>query len=463
MRLAIAAVAIAACGGGGSAVAPTPAAPKLEAVDPRKAESDARGLVTEIYESLGHGDTDSLQTLLAPAVTVFGPRRTDAVGKREDAIVALGKLVDAKSKTHVPLRTTLLGVTPSPGGHSAVAFDIVNVGPDPLVVLAVLSNADDLWLVDAAALANAPPEKEIKQKLKEDAVVPPGATGVAKLDGNARAAVDKFTRGLADQTVWGTDLESRDDAVVIGPSAGEVTRGKKDIKKLWAKRLELNTREIGVNQTSAGLTRDGQLIWISTVVTRAADGEDPTPLRVFAVYARDGANWTMFALDEALALDQPGSGTAFKKILPPPPPPKVEKPPPVVAVTPPPAPVKKKKKFVVDDPPPKKVVKADPVEEPPPAKKKKKPHVEVADDPPPDADPPKKKKKKHVDVADDPPADADDPPKKKKKKKHVDDDAKSDDAPQKADKTDADDPPPKKKKKKKKHVDDDDVKVDDDR
>ncbi len=469
-------------------MAPMPAAPKLEAIDPRKAESDAKGLVTEIYESLGHGDTDSLQTLLAPAVTVFGPRRGDAVGKREDAIVTLGKLVSAKQ--HPQLHSSALTIMPAPGGHSAWAFDVVNVGPDPLVLLAVLSNADDLWLVDSAQLANAPAEKDIKRELKEDAIVPPGASAVAKIDPNARLAVDKFTRGLADQTVWGADLMSRDDALVIGPAAGEVARGKKDVTKLWKKRLELNTREIGVNQTAAGLTRDGQLVWISTVATRAADGDDPTPIRVFAVYVRDGAGWTMLALDESLAIDQPGTGTAFRKIVPPPPPPKVvEKPPETVATTAPPTKKKKKDKKPVDDddadkpvPPPKKVVKAP---EPDPALTKKKDKKKPSDDDTAAASPkkvgkerkfvedddsnspPKKvapddsdssaKKKKKVTKA---PDDGDDPPSKKKKVTKAPDDG--DDPPPKKKKVtkapdDGDDPPPKKKKKFSKSIDDDDA------
>ena len=50
-------------------------------------------------------------------------------------------------------------------------------------------------------------------------------------------------------------------------------------------------------------------------VTRVADDEDPTPLPIFAIYARD-----LTALHEAIAIEEPGAGAPFKKILPPPPP-----------------------------------------------------------------------------------------------------------------------------------------------
>jgi hypothetical protein len=43
------------------------------------------------------------------------------------------------------------------------------------------------------------------------------------------------------------------------------------------------------------------------------------------VYEKDGAAWKLIVLHEGLAIDEPGSGTAYKKIMPPAPaPPKVE-------------------------------------------------------------------------------------------------------------------------------------------
>ncbi len=82
---ALAAITGAACGGGTAQRAPA----AKPAVDATKAESDAKGLVTEIYQSIGHGDIDGLMTLLAPPLVVFGPRRPDAMTTRTDAVVAL--------------------------------------------------------------------------------------------------------------------------------------------------------------------------------------------------------------------------------------------------------------------------------------------------------------------------------------------------------------------------------------
>ena len=74
------------------------AAPKEDAVDERKAEKGAKDLVAEIYESIGHGDTDGLMSLLADPLIVFGPRRTDAMGTRADALVALKAQIDVRRR-----------------------------------------------------------------------------------------------------------------------------------------------------------------------------------------------------------------------------------------------------------------------------------------------------------------------------------------------------------------------------
>ena len=129
--------------------------------------------------------------------------------------------------------------------------------------------------------------KSIRAELKKDAIVPPGLAAPAKVDDARTRAVDKFTKGLADQQVWGDDLGSRSDAVVIGPATGDVTRGKTDIKKLWKKRVKANTRDTAAGDVTAEVTPDGELAWVSAPVVRFADDEDPLPLRVFAVLRED--------------------------------------------------------------------------------------------------------------------------------------------------------------------------------
>jgi hypothetical protein len=113
--------------------------------------------------------------------------------------------------------------------------------------------------------------------------------------------------------------------------------------------MRSKVREAVSGETTAAMTPDGQLVWISAPVTRVADDEDPTPLRIFAIYEKDAAGWRMIALHEALAFGDAGAGAPFKKILPPAPPPPAppkaeDKKPEVTADKKPEAPAKKAKK-----------------------------------------------------------------------------------------------------------------------
>ncbi len=298
------------CGGGAT---PAPARPKLEAVDEGTAEKDAKGLVHEIYDTIDQADTDGLMTLFAAPLVVFGPRKGDAHASRADALVALKTLVDARKKKPT-LHSGQLTIVPSPGGHSAWAFDVVDIGGQEMSLTAVLSNLDDVWQVSAATLAATPSMKTVRSELKKDAVVPPGLSGVARLDPGAKGAVDKLTRGLSAQELWGADLAKRTDAVVIGPGAGEVTHGKSEIKKLFEKRALAHVRATAAGQITAAATVDGQLAWATVPVVRFEDDTDPLPLRVFAVFEKADGDWRMIALQESLAVDEPGQGAQFKSI-----------------------------------------------------------------------------------------------------------------------------------------------------
>lgn len=303
---------LAACGGGAP---PPPVAAAEPSVDGRTAEKEARSLVAEIYGTLARGQTDSLFSLLGDPLIVYGPRKVDAMTTRSDALVALGKVMAAKDKRR--LQSSGLSVVASPGGHSAWASDVVSFEGQQLAVIAILANSDDIWAVTAGAVAETPSGKQVKVESARDAVVPPGGAAAGKVDAGASAAVDRFRKGLLDQQLWGDDLASRSDAIVVGPTAGEVARGKQAIRRAWKARMKANVRAAISGDLAAVATPDGQLAWISVPVTRVADGQDPLPLRVFAVYESDGDAWRLIALHESLALDEPGSGTAFKKIMPP--------------------------------------------------------------------------------------------------------------------------------------------------
>lgn len=424
LRRAQFAIVLAATGCLGGGGAPPAQTVKLgPEIDKTTAESDAKGLVDEVYSNIGRGKPDNLIPLLAPPLVVYGPRRLDVAGSRADALVALGKVVDPKKAAQVI--SGALAVRPATGGRSAWAVDVIQVGGQPMAITAVLSNSDDLWLVDAAAIARTPNAAMVKAELKKDAVVPPGMATGPKSDPRAAGAAERFSKGIVDQAMWQADLESVDNPVMIGPAAGEVARGKKDVKAQWTKRAKRKTREIAVGEVVASVTPDGQLAWVTAPVTRAADDEDVTPLRVFAIYENAGGQWKLTALHEALAIDEPGAGVAFKKIAPPVP----------VAAPPPP-------------PPAEVATKAD-----------KKPDKHAADKHAADKKPTDKTKKLAKKKA---PVEDEDPPvkkkKKKKKKKPVEDTAGDDDT---VKVTDDEDAPAKKKPKKKPAADDDgdDVKV----
>jgi SnoaL-like domain len=273
-------------------------------------------VLDEIYQSIGRSDTDDLLTLTADPLYVYGPRKGDVHASRADALVTLKAVVDKQKKREV--KSAELAVVASPGGHSAWAFDAIDIGGEPLAMIAVLSNADDVWQVSAVDLAVTPAMKSVRAEVKHDAVVPPGMAGIAKVDPNAKPAIDKLTKGFADQSILGDDLASRSDAVYAGPGGGDVVRGKADLKKLFKKRVKENVREVAAGDTTAAITGDGQLAWITLPVVRFEDDVDPIPLRVFAVFEKHDAEWKLIALHESVTIDAPGSATAFKKFTLPP-------------------------------------------------------------------------------------------------------------------------------------------------
>ncbi len=309
-----------ACGGGGAAsTAPTFSGP---AVDERTAENDARGTVTEIYAAVGRGKPDNLFSSLDEQLVVFGPRRADVTTTRTDALVALGQVVDPKAADHLQLGSGQLAVVSAPGGHSAWAVDVLTVEGIPMAVLAILSSEDDFFRVTAASLALMPSAKQVRSDQAKLALVPPAAEAAGGVAPGGRAAVERFQKGLATPSVWADDLGSRADAVMIGPAAGQVTRGKKAIKKLWLRRQDAQTRAALAGEITAGVTADGQLAWVTAPVARVEGGEggegdaQPLPLRVFAVFERAGSAWRMIALQEVVAVAEPGAGEPFVKLAP---------------------------------------------------------------------------------------------------------------------------------------------------
>jgi ketosteroid isomerase-like protein len=304
--------ALVACGGAAKSTKKADVGP---AIDERTAENDAKGTLQEIYGSISRGKPDNLFSVVDEQVIVFGPRKSDGFANRTDAIVALNKVVEPKEAKAV--RSGKLDVIVSPGGRSAWAFDVVDVDGTSMVMMAILSSEDDFFRVTAAAVAKTPSLRDIRTEAKKVAVVPPGISAPAAIDDDAQGAVERFKKGLLEQQVWGDDLTSRSSAIVIGPASGELARGKKEIKKLWKKRLEAETRAATSGDITAHTTADGKLAWVTAPVTRVEKDEEPLPLRVFAVFEKTDAAWKMIALHESLAIDEPGAGAQFVKVLPP--------------------------------------------------------------------------------------------------------------------------------------------------
>jgi hypothetical protein len=456
MRLrALAVVVGCGLGGGCGAAKPVVAPVKQQPdIDPAQASTDAKGLVGEVYQSIGKGDTDGLMTLLSDQLVVFGPRRGDALATRQDALVALGKVVDANNKQ--PVSSASLDVMPGPGGRSAVAVDTIDTGGQAMSVIAILSNGDDIWLVSAASVADAPAPAELKKALARDAVVPPAIAGAASIDASVSPVVEQWKHGLLAQGEWGAELAGSPGGVFVGPAQGEVVHGKHDLKKAWKRRLDAQTREVAVGDVMASLTPDGRMAWVSAAVARTTATET-MPLRVFAVYARHGDAWKLCALQESVAFEAAGAGARYRKVAPPvvaPPAPVVaDKPVEVVAVQS--KLVKKRvaKKPVVEDA----EVASDDAETTKAARKSKWRGKQSGDDDASGDDTaptrPVKKAAKKV-KADDAVADDDAPVAKKrvKRKPKVDDDAAV---------ADDDAAPPKKVKRKPRVVDDDAVADDD--
>jgi hypothetical protein len=99
--LALAVALLGACGGGGTK---EPEKPTAAPVSERKAEKDAKSLVTEIYSSIGHSNTDGLMALVADPVYVLGPRKKDALATRADALVALRDILDKEKDKKFPVK-----------------------------------------------------------------------------------------------------------------------------------------------------------------------------------------------------------------------------------------------------------------------------------------------------------------------------------------------------------------------
>ena len=115
-------------GGGGEHARAEPR--RTTPVDERTAEKDAKDLVDEIYESIGHGNTDSLMSLLDEPLDRVRPAQQRRA--REPAPTPSSRSArSTEAKKKPRLHSGELAVVASPGGRSAWAFDVVDVDGEP--------------------------------------------------------------------------------------------------------------------------------------------------------------------------------------------------------------------------------------------------------------------------------------------------------------------------------------------
>lgn len=316
MRALVAALVV-AVGGCGGRTAPAPARVVGPPIEKEVAEEDARGTLVEVYGAIQRGKHDNLFSVVDETLWSFGPRRTDVFSSRTDALLALGGVVEPGQTAK--LRSSSLSVVPASRGRSVWAVDIVHVERQPLAVTAILSSEDEFFRVSAASLAWMVPAREIRAAQDAIAIVPPGATSPGRIAPGAEGAVERFRKGVRDPSLWGDDVARHDGAVYVGPTAGELARGRKEVARLWEKRLSSETRAVISGEIDAGITADGQIAWVTSPITRVEGDGAPLPLRAFAVFEQVGGEWTLAALHESLAIDEPGAGGPFVKIVPPPP------------------------------------------------------------------------------------------------------------------------------------------------
>jgi len=249
----------------------------IEAVDSRGATRQAREVIEEGLGSLRRGDVDGLQSLLASDVFVVPPG-TRVFTARSDVVVALVDAFAPRRRHRVTPQG--LQVASSPGGRAAWAAGRIDVDGVPYPVTAVLAESDGLWTVMALHLG--PPYRS--PNLGPGPLpggVDAAAEGVARLFREGASAPDKFSAQLAD----------RNDAVVLGPSPRDMTRGAKAIQRLWRRRPGGRPTAVPESPMRASVTSDGTLAWVAANVS---------PQRYFTVYERTAEGWRLVAMHASL-------------------------------------------------------------------------------------------------------------------------------------------------------------------
>ncbi|HVV87327.1 MAG TPA: hypothetical protein VHE35_30005, partial [Kofleriaceae bacterium] len=153
--MALALAMVGACGGR-AAVTHGVAAPAPEA---GTAVDEARGLASEIEESLEHGDASGLAPLCAADLVAVGPRAGDEGRARTDTLIALR---DALPGERHKLKVRDQQIDSAAGARSAWLTEQLDVDGKRHAVSAVAAEVDGLWLVTAVNVGATVPERALR-------------------------------------------------------------------------------------------------------------------------------------------------------------------------------------------------------------------------------------------------------------------------------------------------------------
>jgi hypothetical protein len=264
-----------------------------EDVDPDEAVQIARDTIGEIQTSIRLGTPQGVQTIVADDVFAAGPHG-ELHGDKGSAVAALTERFGG-GKHKVKSRS--VHAVAGPGGRSAWVAHEVDVDGARLSAIVIVARDDGIWRVAAAHVARPVAAKVVN---KGGAVRPPPLTGGVGPGADAVAATFAMVTGRA---VMRDQLADRDDVIVVGSAAKDVTLGATRIRKRWDKAMKKKKTAptfAVIGDVRAGATLDGQLGWVCANVEIGAGDQPAVPHRGFYVYERAGDDWRLVAVHEAV-------------------------------------------------------------------------------------------------------------------------------------------------------------------
>ncbi len=256
----------------------------------RAAVKRAREIIQEGYKALRRGDIDSVHALLGPEVFAVGPAAGDVFTNRTDVVVALSAAL-AHEKHKVSSRG--LHVVSSPGGRAAWAADRLEIDGAAYRMTAILSERDELWVIDAIHLSRPADKVAPSAGAGLPLLVGPGAGDIADLFREATTTPAKLPDQLADSK----------EALVISAAPLPPTKGAKAIRKLWRKAFDPPPKLELQGGIHAALGVDSTLGFACASVGVAEEPGKQVGQRFFFLYEREKVGWKLIAVHRSVIGD----------------------------------------------------------------------------------------------------------------------------------------------------------------